>query len=134
MINVGWESGGPMRLYVTVAVLTFVGSYAAYSGSHMLGAARAIGGSPSSAGATEFVKNLNPFVLLQSDRLRALLNSNAGISRMEPVRSNFDTSGVLRGLRSPRIDPNIGRNVFIAPPPQVRVPHIGTPPPMRFYR
>jgi hypothetical protein len=39
-----------MRLYFTVAVLTFVGSFAVYSGSHMLGAASAIGGRQSGTG------------------------------------------------------------------------------------
>jgi hypothetical protein len=119
-----------MRLYIAVAVLTFAGSFAVYSGSSMLGAARAVGGSQSSIGGSEFLKSFNPFALLQTDRLRGLISSNAGVPRMEPFRSTFDSSDTSRGLRAPRIDPNIGRNAYIAP----RAPAINMPPPIRFYR
>lgn len=122
-----------MRLYLTVAALTFAGSYAVYSGPQMFGAARAIGGDQSGAGAAGFVKSFNPFALLQTDRLRALAGSNAGLPRMEPFRPNIDTSQMLRAMRGPAIDPNIGRNVYISPPPQVRVPQVYTPA-MRFHR
>jgi hypothetical protein len=124
---------GPMRLYITVTVLTFMGCWALYSGSHMVGAARAVGGNQFGASATDVVKNFNPFALLQTDRLRSLLSRDPGLPRMEPVRWKFD-SDMLRGMRTPTFDSTIGRNVYITPPPQVGVPQIHTPPPIRFHR
>jgi hypothetical protein len=118
-----------MRIYIVVALLTFAGSFAVYSGSRMFSAAGAITGNRSGASAASF----NPFALLQPDRLRAVAGSRAGLPRMEAFRPNFDASA-LRGLRGPAIDANIGRNVYISPPPQIRVPQIHTPPPVRIYR
>src|SRR5262245_16956727 len=104
MIAVGWERAeGLMRLYITVAVLTFVGSVAVYSGSHMFAAASAVGGSQAGGGA--FLTNLDPFFLFRGDRLRAMLSSNSSVPRTEPFRSNFNASDMLRTVRPPKIDP-----------------------------
>jgi hypothetical protein len=118
-----------MRLYITVTVLTFLGCWALFSGSQMLGAARAVGGNQFGASATDAVRNFNPFALLQTDRLRSLISRDSGVPRMEGVRWRFDG-----GLRPPTFDSTIGRNVYIAPPPQVRAPHYTPPPPIRFHR
>ena len=120
-----------MRLYITVAVLTFVGCLAAYSGTNMFSAANAIGGSQT--GSSSFLTHFNPFFLLQGDRLRAMLSSNSSLPRMEPFRSNFNSSDMWRSVQSSRIDPGFGRNVYVAPPRPVTVPHVYVPP-VRFGR
>jgi hypothetical protein len=124
-----------MRLYITVAVLTFACCFAAYSGSHMLGAARAIGGDRAGGGAGAFASHFNPFLLLQTDRLRAMLSSSSSsLPRMEPFRSNFSVSVRLHGWQPPKLDPQFGRTVYISPPRHVAVPQISAPRPIRIGR
>lgn len=104
-----------MRLYITVAALTFFGCFAAYSASHMLGAASAIGGRTSSS-TTSFL--YNPLTLLNPSRLRDMVASNAGTSGMPAFRPRFETS-TWRWSRGWAVN-----RQFYAPPvrftPQVR--------------
>lgn len=122
-----------MRLYFMVALLTFVGSFAVYSGSHMLGAASAVG--DGQMGSIAFLKNFNPFYLLQGDRLRSAVGAgSSGLPRMEPFQPKFGASTAWTAVRPPRIDPEIGRHVYIAPPRPVTIPQINVSPTIRFGR
>ena len=112
-----------MRLYITVAALTFFGSFAAYSASQMSAVVPAIGGrsSGSSAGFLEQFKTYNPVTLLYGGRLRDMLNSNAGAPRirMEGVRWRFEGMRALRLPRGSTGGVTVHRS-FIAP----RVPQV----------
>jgi hypothetical protein len=107
-----------MRLYATVAVFTFASGFAAYSASQMFRAVPAIGGSTSGK-ATSYLDNLksyNPLTLLNPGRLREIATSNAGVPKMEAVRSRFDGMGTLSFPRGPRQF----STPPISPPPQIR--------------
>jgi hypothetical protein len=119
-----------MRLYITVAVLTFLGGFAAVSVRQMMSAAHLIGGSRSGSTVSygELFKTYNPLTLVQPDRLRALLSSNAGVPRMEPFRSGFSASDSLRAWRAPAIYSGAYQNRQLVAPP------VYIPPPTRHYR
>jgi hypothetical protein len=127
-----------MKLYIAVAALAFAGSFAVYSASQMSGATSAIGARP---GATinyvQLFKDYNPVTLLRSDRMRALVTSNAGAPSMEPFRSKFSFNGfdAARAVRPPAIDTGPGRRAWGASlSQQFRPPVAYTPPPIRSYR
>ncbi len=121
-----------MRLYITVAILTFLGSLGVYSATQMTGVANAIGAGGTGSGVSyaALFRNLNPLTLLQRERVLAAVSSSEGIPRMEPFRSNFDASTAWRSIQPPKI--TIDTRAFT--PPQVRVPQVYTPPAYRPYR
>jgi hypothetical protein len=103
----------------------------------MSGATGAIGGrSDSTINFVQLFKDYNPLTLLQPDRLRALVTSNAGVPSMEPYRSKFSFDGfdAVRALRPPAIDTGVGRRAWATSIPQQFRPPAYTPPPIRSYR
>jgi hypothetical protein len=119
-----------MRLYATVAVLTFLGSFAVYTATQMSGVASAIGDGRTGSYA-ELFRNFNPLALLQRERMQAMVSSGEGIPRMEPFRSNFDASATFRALQPPKITIDTRRTWT---PQPIRVPQVYTPPVYRPYR
>jgi hypothetical protein len=117
-----------MKLYLAVAALVFAGSLGTYALSQTLGAAGAIGGGPARMTSAQLLSN--PLMLLQRDRLRTLLSSNASIGRMEP-KFSFDGLDVGRVLRPPSANTQIGRGSWGAVYRPVR-PY--TPPQVRSFR
>lgn len=120
-----------MRLYVATAVLTFVASFFAYSLMQMSGASRAIGGTRSggTVSVAEQIKTYNPFLLLQPERLRALLSSRADIPRMQAFSPKFSTVPA-GGVLPPRV--SIEQRRFWSPTyQQYRAPVIHTAPTIR---
>ena len=116
-----------MKLYVTVAFLTFLGSFGLYTATQISGAAHAIGGGQS---GPDLFASFNPFALLQPGRLRELMSSNSGLPRAEPFRSNFDASTIR--IVQPKFDLDAGRKAWTGP--QYRPPVVHTPPSYRPFR
>jgi hypothetical protein len=112
-----------MRLYAAVAVFTFVGGFAVCSSSQMFRVVPAIGGSTSGR-ATSYLDNLksyNPLTLLNPGRLREIATSNAGVPRMEAVRSRFNVDALsFSRARAGTVGAGMSRPFSMPPAPQVR--------------
>ena len=124
-----------MRLYITVAILTFLGSFGVYSATQMTGVANAIGAGGTGNGTSyaALFRNFNPLTLLQRERLQAIASSGEGIPRVEPFSSRFDASNTIRALR-PQFDPELGRKAWTGPPSYVFRPPVVNTPVYRPYR
>jgi hypothetical protein len=96
-------------------MLTFLGSFGLYTATQMSGAASAIGAGQSGTG---FLASFNPFALLQTDRLRAMLSSNTDIVRSDPFRPQFDTGRFTQ----PKFSFDTGRRTWSGPYQPVRPP------------
>jgi hypothetical protein len=111
-----------MRLYAAVAAFTFVSGFAVCSSSQMFRVVPAIGGSSSSmaTGYLDRLRSYNPLTLLNPGRVREIATSNAGVPKMEAVRSKIDVDALsFSRARTGTVGAGMNRQ-FSMPMPQVR--------------